>query len=130
MEGLAGARATEGTNRPDQICAARCRPLFVRGARSVVMKPGESLPVGSAALEKEVSPRARGLFLKNLGDFQTELARIHAGFVPAVANWQHRKELPALIFRSLRRVQDLRVRGRELGVSFQEMHLSRQVAGR
>lgn len=91
---------------------------------------GSSSPTVGASLEKEVSPRTRGLFLKNLGDFQTELARVHAGFVPAVRNWECRKELPALVFRSLRRVQDLRARGRELGVSFQEMHLSRQVAGR
>jgi hypothetical protein len=80
-------------------------------------------------LSREVSPRFRGLFLKNLGDFQTECARILAGFVPALINWGQRKELPALIFRSMRRVQDLRQRGRELGVSFEEMHFSRNVAG-
>src|SRR2546430_9170691 len=45
-------------------------------------------------LATEVSPRVRGLFLKNLGDFQTELARIQAGFVPALASWAARKELP------------------------------------
>src|ERR1044071_4014035 len=81
-------------------------------------------------LAQNVSPRVRGLLLKNLADFQTELARIHAGFVPAVANWVQRKELPMLVFRMMRRVQDLRLRGRELGVSFAEMHLSRAVAGR
>jgi hypothetical protein len=81
-------------------------------------------------LAQEVSPRVRGLFLKNLGDFQTELARILAGFVPALAIWEQRKGLPELIFRSLRRVQDLRQRGRELGVSFEEMHFSSTVAGR
>lgn len=83
-----------------------------------------------SALAAEVNPRVRGLFLKNLADFQTELARIQAGFVPALNDWAQRKEFPALVFRSLRRVQDLRGRGRELGVSFQEMHLSRAVAGR
>src|SRR5690349_2969097 len=83
-----------------------------------------------SALATEVSPRVRGLFLKNLADFQTELVRIQAGFIPAIADWEQRKELPALVFRSLRRVQDLRARGRELGVSFQEMHFSRTVAGR
>jgi hypothetical protein len=82
------------------------------------------------SLAAEVSPRVRGLFLKNLADFQTELARVHAGFVPAIAIWTQRKELPMLIFRTLRRVQDLRLRGRELGVSFADMHLSRSVAGR
>ncbi|MSU23261.1 MAG: DUF455 family protein [Opitutus sp.] len=81
-------------------------------------------------LAQAVSPRTRGLFLKNLGDFQTELARIHAGFLPAFAVWRQRKEFPAHIFRSLRRVQDLRQRGRELGVSFQEMHHAGGVAGR
>lgn len=81
-------------------------------------------------LATEVNPRVRGLFLKNLADFQTELARIHAGFVPALKDWRQRKELPALVFRSLRRVQDLRARGRELGVSFQDMHVAGAVAGR
>jgi hypothetical protein len=81
-------------------------------------------------LAREVSPRQRGVFIKNLADFQTELARTHAGFVPGLAVWRHRKEFPALIFRALRRVQDLRGRGRELGISFQEMHLSAGVAGR
>jgi len=69
------------------------------------------------SLVNDVSLRVRGLFLKNLGDFQTELARVTAGFLPALVIWRQRQELPALIFRSLRRVQDLRPRGRELGVS-------------
>lgn len=82
------------------------------------------------ALAKEVSPRTRGLFLKNLADFQTELARVHAGFIPGLAVWEHRKEVPLFVFRSMRRVQDLRGRGRELGLSFADMHLSNAVAGR
>jgi len=84
----------------------------------------------AVALARDVNPRVRGLFLKNLADFQTELARIHAGFVPMMNVWSQRKELPGLVFRSIRRVQDLRIRGRELGVSFQDMHLSGTVAGR
>jgi len=84
----------------------------------------------SADLAKDVSPRTRGLLLKNLSDFQTELARIQAGFVPSLSLWVQRKELPGLIFRSMRRIQDLRIRGRELGVSFADMHLSNSVAGR
>jgi hypothetical protein len=97
------------------------------------MTTANSLTAASAtasSLAMDVSPRVRGLFLKNLADFQTELARVHAGFVPVVADWRQRKEFPALVFRSLRRVQDLRQRGRELGVSFQDMHLSGSVAGR
>src|SRR5688500_16711707 len=82
------------------------------------------------SLVADVSPRVRGLFLKNLGDFQTELARIQAGFLPAMVVWKQRKELSGLVFRSLRRVQDIRQRGRELGVSFEEMHFSETVAGR
>lgn len=35
-----------------------------------------------------------------------------------------------LVFRVMRRVQDLRLRGRELGVSFADMHLSEAVPGR
>jgi hypothetical protein len=86
--------------------------------------------VRESKLSQEVSPRIRGLFLKNLADFQTELARVLAGFVPSIPVWRQRKELPALVFRSMRRVQDLRHRGRELGVSFEEMHFSGSVAGR
>lgn len=81
-------------------------------------------------LAREVSPRTRGLFLKNFADFQTELARLQAGFIPAFSIWAQRKELPMLVFRVMRRVQDLRLRGRELGVSFADMHLSEAVAGR
>jgi hypothetical protein len=84
----------------------------------------------SALFPLEANPRTRGLFIKNLGEFQTELARIVAGFIPVLIMWRHRKELPALVFRSLRRVQDLRQRGRELGVSFEEMHFSVGVPGR
>ena len=84
----------------------------------------------SSSLAHEVNPRVRGLFLKNLGDFQTELARIQAAFIPGLVIWRQRKEMPALVFRSMRRVQDLRQRVRELGVSFQEMHFSANVAGR
>lgn len=83
-----------------------------------------------ALLAQEVSPRTRGLFLKNLADFQTELARVHAGFLPAFSVWSLRKEVPMLVFRTMRRVQDLRLRGRELGVSFAEMHHSESVAAR
>jgi hypothetical protein len=86
--------------------------------------------MNAPALAKDVSPRTRGAFLKNLADFQTELARIHAGFIPAFEVWEQRKEVPLLVFRSFRRVQDLRLRGRELGVSFAEMHFSEAVPAR
>jgi hypothetical protein len=88
------------------------------------------LDSSTSSSANQFSPRARGLFLKNLGDFQTELARVFAGFVPSLQIWKQRKEFPALIFRSMRCVQDIRQRGRELGVSFEEMHFSRNVAGR
>lgn len=81
-------------------------------------------------LLKIVNPRVRGLFIVNMGGFQTELARIVAGFVPTFVIWQQRKELPEMVFRSLRRVQDLRERGRELGVSFKDMHYSANIPGR
>ena len=84
----------------------------------------------NATKASDVNPRVRGLFLKNVGDFQTEMARLIAGFIPALVVWRQRKELPSLVFRSLRRVQDLRLRSRELGVSFAEMHFSASVAGR
>lgn len=81
-------------------------------------------------LARDVNPRHRGAFLKNLADFQTELGRVQAGFVPALEVWRHRKELPEYVFRSMRRVQDLRARGRELGLSFAEMHVAGAVVGR
>lgn len=84
----------------------------------------------SNELAREVSPRTRGLFLKNFADFQTELARVQAGFIPAFSIWAQRQALPMLVFRVMRRVQDLRLRGRELGVSFADMHFSEAVAGR
>src|SRR5687767_11411165 len=87
-------------------------------------------PDAASSLSPEISPRIHGRFLKNLGDFQTELARVIAGFVPRLVIWRQRKEMPALVFRSLRRVQDLRQRVRELGVSFEEMHFSLNVPGR
>lgn len=83
-----------------------------------------------AHLAREVSPRTRGLFVKNLADFVTELARVQAGFIPAFGVWSLRKELPMQVFRTMRRVQDLRLRGRELGVSFADMHHSEAVAAR
>jgi len=54
------------------------------------------MPPDSAILAREVSPRIRGLFLKNPGDFQTKLARIHAGFAPSLAVRPQRIECPAL----------------------------------
>src|SRR5262245_50308579 len=84
----------------------------------------------TTTLAANVSPRTRGLFIKNLTEFQTELARIQGGFVPAMSIWAHRKKLPMLVFQSMRRIQDLRVRVRELGVSLGQLHLSTGVAGR
>lgn len=78
----------------------------------------------------DLTPRGRGQFLKNLADFQTELFRVMGGFIPGVTDWLARRELSHLVFRDARRVQDLRTRFRELGVSFNEMHLSASVAGR
>src|SRR5215208_5072922 len=95
-----------------------------------ISNPHTRTEVSPDILSQEINPRVRGLLLKNLGEFQTELARIVAGFVPALVVWRQRKELPSLIFRSLRRVQDLRQRGRELGVTFEAMHFSANVAGR
>src|SRR6478609_3997571 len=84
----------------------------------------------ASMLATDVNPRTRGLFLKNLAEFQTELARVQAGFVPAMTIWAHRKKLPMLIFQSMRRVQDLRVRARELGLSLGQVHVSTGVACR
>jgi hypothetical protein len=75
-------------------------------------------------------PRERGLILKNLADFQTELARVSAGFIPGMEDWAMRNELPLHVFSDLRMVQDLRVRHKELGVAPGDIHLSQAVPAR
>ncbi len=79
---------------------------------------------------RDFNPRTRGLLVRQLADFQTELVRILAGFLPGCVVWAQRKELPLHLFRSLRRIQDLRQRGRELGIAFTEVHLSAGVPAR
>lgn len=92
------------------------------------MEPTE-LPTESHRSRGELSPKNRGAFLKAVSDFQTELFRLCAGFLPAVPRWELRREGSALVFRDARRVQDLRVRYRELGGGAAAKHLSRGVAG-
>jgi len=75
------------------------------------------------------SPKSRGTFLKACADFQTELFRVMAGFLPSVPRWELRREISGLVFRDARRVQDLRMRCRELGGGSTAKHLSKAVAG-
>ncbi len=75
-------------------------------------------------------PRERGLLLKNLAEFQTELGRVAGGFIPGMADWKVRKEMPLQVFQDFRMVQDLRVRHKELGVAFAETHTSRAAPAR
>lgn len=75
------------------------------------------------------APRARGLILRSLGDFQTELFRAVAGWIPLVPRWELRRELSGLVFRDARRVQDLRQRCRELNAPAASRHKSSAVAG-
>jgi len=67
------------------------------------------------------------VFLKAAADFQTELFRVMAGFLPAVPRWELRREVSSLVFRDARRVQDLRMRCRELAAVGTTKHLSRAV---
>jgi hypothetical protein len=84
-----------------------------------------------AALSPQMPmPRERGVILKNLADFQTELARIAAAFVPGMEDWEVRNELPLQVFSDFRMVQDLRVRHKELGVAPGDLHLSQAVPAR
>lgn len=69
-------------------------------------------------------PRERGLLLKNLADFQTELARVVAGFIPGIEDWGARNGTPRHVFADFRMVQDIRVRHKELGIAPGETHLS------
>jgi hypothetical protein len=75
-------------------------------------------------------PRKRGAILKNLADFQTELGRVAAGFVPSMRDWANRKEMPRQVFIDFRLVQDLSVRHKELGIAIPAVHLSRAVPAR
>ncbi len=78
----------------------------------------------------ELSPRNRGAFLRASGEFLTELFRVIAGFIPANARWELRREVAEVVFRDARQVQELRRRCRELGSAPAEKHRSLGVAGR
>lgn len=75
-------------------------------------------------------PRERGQVLRNVAEFQTELARVAAGFVPGITAWPVRIGWPREIFADFRTAQDLRARHRELGVMPGEIHLSAAVPAR
>lgn len=76
-----------------------------------------------------LSPRHRGDFLRAVADFETELFRVEAGFLPAVRRWDLKRALGELIFRDARKVQDLRTRCRELGVGTGSVHTAEAVRG-
>lgn len=92
---------------------------------SATLEPSSAIPE-TAPLNLS-APRDRGLFLRNLADFQTELFRVVAGFIPAVGRWKVRRELTGVVFRDARRVQDLRQRCKELGSNFAGTHASAAV---
>lgn len=79
---------------------------------------------------ENLSPKQRGSLMRAVADFQTELFRVEAGFIPAIKRWSTKREMAELVFREARRVQDLRTRCRELGVNFPARHASESVAGR
>jgi hypothetical protein len=85
---------------------------------------------GALRKRDDLSPKSRGAFLRASGDFQTELFRVVAGFIPAIPRWELRREVSGLVFRDARRVQELRNRCRELGAAPAAKHLSRGVVGR
>lgn len=76
-----------------------------------------------------LNARSRGLLLKRLADFETELFRVMGGYIPGLPTWEWKREVATFVFRDSRRAQELRQRVRELGVPFDEMHLSRAVPG-
>ncbi len=76
-----------------------------------------------------LSPKHRGDFFRAVADFQTELFRVEAGFIPAIKRWKLKHEMAELVFRDARRVQDLRTRCRELGANFSGQHASKTVRG-
>jgi len=76
-----------------------------------------------------LSPRSRGDFFRSIADFSTELFRAEAGFIPAIKKWELKHKMAESIFRDARKVQDLRSRSRELGMSLPQYHSSRSVRG-
>lgn len=89
-----------------------------------------SIATETAPSAESLTPKQRGSLMRAVADFQTELFRVEAGFVPAIKDWEMKREVAALIFREARRVQDLRTRCRELGANFPARHSSASVAGR
>lgn len=79
--------------------------------------------------QNPMSPKQRGDFLRAIADFETELFRAEAGFLPSIKRWELKHEMAELIFRDARRVQDLRARCRELGANFSGYHASKAVRG-
>ena len=76
-----------------------------------------------------LTPKHRGDFLRAVADFETELFRVEAGFLPAIKRWNLKREISGLIFRDARKVQDLRARCRELGGSLSAVHISSGIRG-
>lgn len=76
-----------------------------------------------------ISPRHRGDFLRAVADFETELFRVEAGFIPAIKSWSLKRGMGELVFRDARKVQDLRTRCRELGVSVSGTHAAQAIRG-
>jgi len=76
-----------------------------------------------------LSPRHRGDFLRAVADFETELFRVEAGFLPGLKRWNLKRELGELIFRDARKVQELRIRCRELDGSASAIHRADAVRG-
>lgn len=76
-----------------------------------------------------LSPRHRGDFLRAVADFETELFRVEAGFLPAIRRWELKRSLAGFIFRDARKVQDLRTRCRELGSGLSPIHVAGATRG-
>lgn len=87
-------------------------------------------PLTASSQPDRQFPRHRGDFLKALADFQTELFRVEAGFIPGIRRWELKRALAGLVFRDARKVQDLRTRCRELGVGTHAVHHSATIRGR
>jgi hypothetical protein len=64
-----------------------------------------------------------------VADFQTELFRVEAGFLPAVKSWDLKRAMSGLVFRDARKVQDLRTRCRELGAGLGAIHRAEATRG-
>lgn len=88
-----------------------------------------NIDLSKNSLSGSLLPRHRGKTLRHLAACYTELFRLIGGWLPGLDDWEGRRVIGSYIFRDARRVQELRVRCRELGAAPSEIHESVSAPG-